>query len=103
MQQSAASDNPQALDKYGIQVKFNNDVLIPRSILKRNEINRRELYDREVVDDLKEFDEIIGQGTELEIDPNEGIVGRHLDLNGPILSPKTFNQNYLQNHYKKME
>ena len=84
-------------------MKYNNDVLIPRSILKRNEVNRRDIYDKDIADDLKEFDDLIGQGAELEIDPNEGIVGRHLDTKGPILSPKTFNQNYLQNHYIKME
>ena len=39
----------------------------------------------------------------MEINPNEGIVGRQLDVNGPILSPKTFNQNYLEQHYKQME
>lgn len=41
-------------------MKYNNDVLIPRSILKRNDINRRDIYDRDIADDLKEFDELIG-------------------------------------------
>ena len=76
-------------------MKVNNDVLIPRSILKRNDVNRRDMFEQEMADDLGEYDELVGQGADLEIDPNEGIVGRHLDLNGPILSPKTFNQNYL--------
>lgn len=78
-------------------------MLIPRSILKKNEYNRKDLYTREVPDDIGEFDEIVAQGAELDIDPNEGIVGRQLDPQGPILSPKTFNQDYLQKHYKAMD
>ncbi len=38
-----------------------------------------------------------------QIAPNEAVVGKHLDKGGPMLSPRTFNQNYLENRYKKME
>lgn len=40
---------------------------------------------------MQKFDEIVGQGVDQEIHPNEGLVGRHLDLEGPILSPRTYN------------
>ena len=53
-------DNTQALDKLGIPIKVNNDVLIPRSILKKNEVDRKDLYDKELPDDLGEYDDLIG-------------------------------------------
>jgi len=85
------------LDSLGIPVKVNNDILIPRSILKRNEVGPREVYkDQPQADELDEFEELVG-GAEMQIAPQEGVVGRQLDLNGPILSPKTFNHNYLAN------
>ena len=87
----------------GVPIKVNNDVLIPRSILKKNDANRKDLFYKDIPDDLGEFDDLIAQGAELEINPNEGIVGRQLDVKGPILSPKTFNQDYLEKHYKAME
>lgn len=47
-------------------------------------------------DVFEEFNELIGQGVDHQISPREGVVGRQLDPEGPILSPRTFNQNYLE-------
>lgn len=46
---------------------------------------------------------MVGHGPDHQISPREGVVGRHLDIDGPILSPKTYNANYLENQYKKIE
>ena len=46
-----------------IPIKFNNDILIPRSILKKNEIGPRDmLKDQESADFLTEYDTLITQG-----------------------------------------
>jgi len=78
----------------------NNDILIPRSILKKNEPPKRYQPEKE---DFDEFDELLGPAGPDQIAPNEAVIGRHLDKDGPMLSPRTFNQNYLENRYKKME
>ena len=75
--------------------KVNNDILIPRSILKKNEFGLKDK--QRMRDELEEFEELLGQGDENQISNTEGIVGKHLDTNGPVLSPKTFNRNYLEN------
>jgi hypothetical protein len=69
-----------------LESKMNNDILIPRSILKKNEVPqyKRGLNDNE--DDLEEF-ELNVTGAE-DIAQNEAVVGRQ--LRGPLLSPKTF-------------
>ena len=92
------------LDSMGIPIKVNNDILIPRSILKKNEVGPREyLKQMESQDFVAEFEDLIGHGTESQVSPSEGIVGRQLNVRGPILSPKTFDPNYLEKQYKKME
>ena len=92
------------LDSMGVPIKVNNDILIPRSILKKNEVGPREyIRQQEAQDFVAEFDEIVGQGVDSQVSPTEGIVGRQLDTKGPILSPKTFDPNYLEKQYKKME
>ena len=79
---------------------MNNDILIPRSILKKNEAPKRYGGEKE---DFDEFEELLGPAGPDQIAPNEAVLGRHLDKDGPMLSPRTFNQNYLENRYKKME
>jgi hypothetical protein len=69
--------------------------------LKKNEFG---LKDRQRLrDELEEFEELLGQGDENQISSTEGIVGKHLDTNGPVLSPKNFNRNYLENQYRIIE
>ena len=86
--------------------KANNDILIPRSILKKNELRAREFAQMQlnhkdgvhnILDTYEEFEELNGHGPDHQLSPREGVVGRHLDADGPILSPKTFNANYLEN------
>ena len=90
--------------------KVNNDVLIPRSILKKSEVGPRDYAKMRLKDELPQLsdseeleDFLAGKNVEHQISPREGVVGRKLDVAGPILSPRTFNQNYLENQYKKIE
>lgn len=64
---------------------MNNDILIPRSILKKNEVAQ---YKRlaEGDDEMEEF-EAYGSAAD-DLAPKEAVVGRQ--LKGPLLSPKTF-------------
>ena len=78
--------------------KVNNDILIPRSILKRNEGGLPKKNNQE---NLDEFDELLNDAEQLA--SKEAVVGKGIDMNGPIVSPRTYNQNYLQNMYKAME
>lgn len=87
-----------------VPIKFNNDILIPRSILKKNEVGPRDLTKMpESADFLTEYDAIINHGIETNVSASEGVVGRQLDVNGPLLSPKKFDQNYLEKAYRKMD
>lgn len=87
-----------------VPIKFNNDILIPRSILKKNELGPRDLLKaNESGDFLSEYDAIVSQGIESQVTPSDGVIGRQLDINGPILSPKTFDPNYLEKAYRKMD
>ena len=53
------------LDSMGIPIKVNNDILIPRSILKKNEVGPREyLKQLEAQDFVAEFDDVVGQGVD---------------------------------------
>ncbi len=78
----------------GLVGKVNNDILIPRSILKKSEYPKKLNNDYEV-DYLNEFENLINGNEQLL--PKEAVVGKHVDLNGSILSPKVFGQNYLEN------
>lgn len=60
-----------------IPIKFNNDILIPRSILKKNEVGPRDLArTQEVTDTLSEYDDLIAQGIESQVAADECLVGR---------------------------
>jgi len=74
---------------------MNNDILIPRSILKRNELPPKHPVE------LDDFDELLNDAEQLAA--KEAIVGRQIDMNGPMISPKLFTQNYLENMYRNME
>ena len=74
---------------------MNNDILIPRSILKRNEMPPKPQVD------LDDFEELLNDAE--QIATKEAIVGKQIDMNGPMISPRLFNQNYLENLYRKME
>ncbi len=77
--------------------KIYNDILIPRSILKKNEGEpRRKGRDGDTFDDLL-------SGADQLIDPSEAVIGRGLEIDGPILSPRAHHQNYLQNQYRMMD
>ena len=99
LQQNFGNDGAEAEVAAG-HGKVNNDILIPRSILKKNEAPKRYQTDKE---DFDEFEELLGPAGPDQIAPNEAVLGKHLDKVGPMLSPRTFNQNYLENRYKKME
>jgi hypothetical protein len=75
--------------------KMNNDILIPRSILKRNELPLKPAVE------LDDFDELLNDAEQLAV--KETIIGRQIDVNGPMISPKLFTQNYLENKYRNME
>lgn len=74
---------------------MNNDILIPRSILKRNELPPKPPVE------LDDFDELLNDAEQLAA--KEAVIGRQIDMNGPMISPRLFNQNYLENMYRKME
>ena len=76
-------------------IKCNNDILIPRSILKRNDLPPKPPVE------LDDFEELLNDAEQLAA--NESIVGRGVDMNGPLISPRLMNQNYLENLYRKME
>lgn len=79
--------------------KFNNDILIPRSILKRNEpVDRKPKKAAEGLD----LDELL-KHAEDTLPANETLTGKQLEVGGPILSPKNYNQNYLEHQYKQMD
>jgi|TARA_B110001450_G_C17367897_1_gene378413 hypothetical protein len=78
--------------------KVNNDILIPRSILKRNEAGIAKKGNK---DNLDEFDELLNEAEQLA--SKEAVVGKQIDMNGPIVSPRTYNQNYLRNVYRALE
>ena len=78
--------------------KVNNDILIPRSILKRNEAG---IAKKNNQDNIDEFDELLNDAEQLA--SKEAVVGKHIDMDGPIVSPRTYNQNYLKNMYRAME
>ena len=78
--------------------KVNNDILIPRSILKRNEAGLTKKGNK---DNLDEFDELLNEAEQLA--SKEAVVGKQIDMNGPIVSPRTYNQNYLRNVYRALE
>ena len=78
--------------------KVNNDILIPRSILKRNEGGQSKKANK---DNLDEFEELLNEAEQLA--SNEAVVGKQIDANGPIISPRTYNQNYLRNVYRALE
>ena len=60
-----------------IPIKFNNDILIPRSILKKNELGPRDLArTQELTDTLSEYDGLIAQGIDTQVSPSECLVGR---------------------------
>ena len=77
-----------------IQSKVNNDILIPRSNLKNGPPKMRF---KEEADEL-----YMGSGAE-EVAPNEAVIGRRLRHDGQFLSPRAFNQNWLENQYKKFQ
>ena len=66
--------------------KVNNDILIPRSILKRNEAGIAKKTKGENLDD---FDELLNDAEQLA--SKEAVVGKQIDMNGPIVSPRTYN------------
>lgn len=74
--------------------KINNDILIPRSILKKHDAPKRYMAEKE---DLDDFEELLGTSNLDQININETVVGKHLDKDGPMLSPKTYSHNFLQN------
>lgn len=78
--------------------KVNNDILIPRSILKRNEAGQNKKSNK---DNLDEFEELLNEAEQLA--SKEAVVGKQIDKNGPIISPRTYNQNYLRNVYRALE
>jgi hypothetical protein len=88
-----------AVEGGGQEAKVNNDILIPRSILKKNEVPQYKRGPDDVEDELDEFD-AYGSGAE-DIAHNEAVVGRQ--LKGPLLSPKTFSQNFLENQYRSFQ
>ena len=51
--------------------------------------------------ELDDFDELLNDAEQLAA--KESIVGRGVDMNGPLISPRLMNQNYLENLYRKME
>lgn len=80
------------------EAKVNNDILIPRSILKKNEVPQ---YKRGLDDLEDELDEFDAYGSGAEDIAHEAVVGRQ--LKGPLLSPKTFSQNFLENQYRSFQ
>jgi predicted secreted acid phosphatase len=66
--------------------KVNNDILIPRSILKRNEAG---IAKKTAGDNLDDFDELLNDAEQLA--SKEAVVGKQIDMNGPIVSPRTYN------------
>lgn len=82
-------------DEEELPLKCNNDILIPRSILKRNEGVPKPPVE------LDDFDELLNDAEQLAA--KESIVGKGVDMNGPLVSPRLVNQNYLENLYRKME
>ena len=75
--------------------KCNNDILIPRSILKRNELPPKDLAE------IDDFEELLNDAEQLA--SKETIIGKQINMNGPMLSPRLFSQNYLEGIYRKME
>lgn len=71
-----------------VQGKFNNDILIPRSILKRNEPVERKT--KKVADQGLDLDELL-KHAEDTLPANETLTGKQLEVGGPILSPKNYN------------
>jgi len=63
--------------------------------LKRNELPPKPPVE------LDDFDELLNDAEQLAA--KESIVGRGVDMNGPLISPRLMNQNYLENLYRKME
>ena len=51
--------------------------------------------------ELDDFDELLNDAEQLAA--KESIVGKGVDMNGPLISPRLVNQNYLENLYRKME
>ena len=76
-------------------MKCNNDILIPRSILKRNELPPKNPVE------LDDFDELLNDAEQLAT--KEFIVGKGVDMNGPLVSPRLNGSNNLENLYRKME
>jgi hypothetical protein len=69
----------QTQHQIGIAKKANNDILIPRSILKKNGEQAAKKQLLELVD---------GPCQDEYIEENEAIYGRKLNKNDPLLSPK---------------
>ena len=70
-----------------VQGKFNNDIRIPRSILKRNEpVEKKPKKAAEGLD----LDELL-KHAEDTLPANETLTGKQLEVGGPILSPKNYN------------
>ena len=86
LQQNFGDEGEDVLNQ--VYTKVNNDILIPRSNLKNGP--QREKY-KNVFDEL-----VVGSGAE-EVAPNEAVIGRKLKPDGQFLSPRTFNQNWLEN------
>lgn len=63
-------------------------------------MKRNELPPKPPVE-LDDFDELLNDAEQLAA--KESIVGRGVDMNGPLISPRLMNQNYLENLYRKME
>lgn len=80
--------------------KVNNDILIPRSILKRN--NHPAARPKpdggqfDFVDELEDIDNA-------NLLYNEAVVGRQLDTNAPLLRPRFGVHDYLESQYKTMQ
>lgn len=74
-------------------MKCNNDILIPRSILKKNDLPPKPPVE------LDDFDELLNDAEQLA--SKEQIVGKGVDMNGPLVSPRLTGN--LENLYRKME
>lgn len=80
--------------------KVNNDILIPRSILKRNNHPaarpRQDGAQFDLVDELEDIDNA-------NLLYNEAVVGRQLDANAPLLRPRLGLHDNLESQYRVLQ
>jgi len=80
--------------------KVNNDILIPRSILKKNTHPEaklmKETTEFDFIDELEHIDNA-------NLLYNEAVIGKHIDHNNTILKTKHGGQDNLENQYKILQ